>query len=177
MGPVTIAKLWDREEMAVGMSMMVLFNITTEANVANGSKSVINDIILDSREPEPVADKFGRVHLKFPPALVIFRPENTSITNKFQDKYSDTPLLKLGQLPITPMEMGFSIQDGKETIAVTRRQFAMTAAYAYTHEKAQGQTLGTVLVDLAPHPGGELTPFHVYVALLRSKGRSTIRIL
>ncbi|KAJ7599634.1 hypothetical protein C8J56DRAFT_1037208 [Mycena floridula] len=66
-------------------------------------------------------------------------------------------------LPITPMEMGFSIQDGKKTIAVTQRQFAMTAAYADMHEKAHGQMLGTILVDLAPHPGGELTPFHCHV--------------
>ncbi|KAJ7598374.1 hypothetical protein C8J56DRAFT_728077, partial [Mycena floridula] len=56
MGPVMIAKLRDQEEMAVGMSMMVLFNIATEADMANGSKGVIDNIILDSREPEPVAD-------------------------------------------------------------------------------------------------------------------------
>ncbi|KAJ7596130.1 hypothetical protein C8J56DRAFT_775633 [Mycena floridula] len=53
----------------------------------------------------------------------------------------------------------------------------MTASYAFTHEKSQGQTLDTVLVDLAPHPGGELTLFHVYVALSHSKGRSSIHIL
>ncbi|KAJ7573258.1 hypothetical protein C8J56DRAFT_1066671 [Mycena floridula] len=146
MGPVTIAKLQDCEEMAIGMKMMVIFNIATEADVANGTK-----------------DKFGQVYLKFPPALVVFRPDN--IMDEFKDKYSSNSLLKPGQLPIVLMEMGFSIKDGEESIALTRRQFAMTASYAYTHEKSQGQTLETVLVDLAPHPGGELTPFHIYVAL------------
>ncbi|KAJ7582248.1 hypothetical protein C8J56DRAFT_1056402 [Mycena floridula] len=83
MGPVTIAKLWDRKDIAIGMRVMVLFSIATEADVVNGSKAVIEDIILDPREPDPIADKFGRVYLKYPPALVIPRPENTSITDQF----------------------------------------------------------------------------------------------
>ncbi|KAJ7583742.1 hypothetical protein C8J56DRAFT_1054264 [Mycena floridula] len=130
MGPVTIAKLRDREEMAIGMKMMVLFNIATEADVANRTKGVVEEIILDPREPEPLPDKFGRVYLKFLPALVVFHPDNTNITDEFKDKYLSNSLLKPGQLPIVPMEMGFSIKDGEEFIAITRRQFAMTASYA-----------------------------------------------
>ncbi|KAJ7599490.1 hypothetical protein C8J56DRAFT_771037 [Mycena floridula] len=58
-----------------------------------------------------------------------------------------------------------------------RRQYSLTAAYAFTFEKSQGQTLERVMVDLSKTPGGELTPFHIYVTLSRSRGRETIRIL
>ncbi|KAJ7599164.1 hypothetical protein C8J56DRAFT_770715 [Mycena floridula] len=60
---------------------------------------------------------------------------------------------------------------------VTRRQYCLTAAYAFTYEKSQGQTIPYVLVDLAKLPNGYLTPFHVYVSLSRSKGSDNIRIL
>ncbi|KAJ7573124.1 hypothetical protein C8J56DRAFT_805229 [Mycena floridula] len=55
--------------------------------------------------------------------------------------------------------------------------YCLTAAYAFTHEKSQGQTIPYVLVNLAKLPTGKLAPFHVYVALSRSKGRDNIRIL
>ncbi|KAJ7036330.1 hypothetical protein C8F04DRAFT_1096106 [Mycena alexandri] len=37
--------------------------------------------------------------------------------------------------------------------------------------------MGHVLIDLHKPPSGALTPFSAYVALSRSKGRSTIRLL
>ncbi|KAJ7598288.1 hypothetical protein C8J56DRAFT_720732, partial [Mycena floridula] len=82
-----------------------------------------------------------------------------------------------GQLPLVPLEVTFYVPDGAKNMSVKRRQYCLTAAYAFTHEKSQGQTIPYVLVDLAKLPSGELTPFHVYVSLSRSKGRSNIRIL
>ena len=54
---------------------------------------------------------------------------------------------------------------------------AVTAAYAFTDYKAQGQTMECVIVDLAKLPSGAFTGFAVYVALSRSHGRPTIRLL
>ncbi|KAJ7575006.1 hypothetical protein C8J56DRAFT_723667, partial [Mycena floridula] len=87
------------------------------------------------------------------------------------------PLLRAGQIPLVPMELRFYVPYMGKNMAVTRRQYCLTAAYAFTHEKSQGQTIPYILVDLAKLPMGKLTPFHVYVALSRSKGRGNIRIL
>ncbi|KAH9057062.1 hypothetical protein EDB83DRAFT_1062563, partial [Lactarius deliciosus] len=50
-------------------------------------------------------------------------------------------------------------------------------AYAFTDIKSQGQTLECVIVDIAKPPSGALTGFNAYVALSRSCGRDTIRLL
>lgn len=53
----------------------------------------------------------------------------------------------------------------------------MTAAYSFTDYRSQGQTIPYVLVDIATPPTGGLNLFNLYVALSRSSGRSTIRLL
>ncbi|KAH7905837.1 hypothetical protein BJ138DRAFT_1017168, partial [Hygrophoropsis aurantiaca] len=50
-------------------------------------------------------------------------------------------------------------------------------AYAFTDYRAQGQTIEHVLVDIAKPPTFKLTAFNAYVALSRSRGRDTIRLL
>ncbi|KAJ3874322.1 hypothetical protein F5051DRAFT_336020 [Lentinula edodes] len=44
----------------------------------------------------------------------------------------------------------------------------MTAAYAFTDYRAQGQTIRSVLVDIGKPPTGTLSLFNLYVALSRS---------
>jgi len=53
----------------------------------------------------------------------------------------------------------------------------MTAGYAFTDYKSQGQTIEYVIIDIAKPPTGTLSPFSVYVALSQSRGRDTIRLL
>ncbi|KAG1740008.1 hypothetical protein EDB19DRAFT_1635540 [Suillus lakei] len=53
----------------------------------------------------------------------------------------------------------------------------MTAAYAFTDYRSQGQTIPYVLVDIATPPTGGLNLFNLYVALSWSSGRSTIHLL
>lgn len=55
----------------------------------------------------------------------------------------------------------------------------MTNAYAFTDYQAQGQTILHVIVDIAKPPSGSLNLFnlYLYVALSRSSGRGTIRLL
>ena len=60
---------------------------------------------------------------------------------------------------------------------VQRRQLPLTAAYAFTDYRSQGQTILYVLVDIASPPSGSLSLFNLYVALSRSSGRETIRLL
>lgn len=58
-----------------------------------------------------------------------------------------------------------------------RRQFPLTAAYAFADYRSQGQTIPYVMVDLTPPPNGTLNLFNLYVALSRSSGRDSIRLL
>ncbi len=164
------ARLDHKVQIAIGMRAMVLINIATEADIANGTRGIIQDIILDSRETIPESSAM-EVKLKYPPAAIIFKPDVPSDDCIF-------PGLTKGLIPIIPSEGGFTIhlQNGSTT-HVHRRQLALTPAYAFTHHKCQGQTIEYVIVDLGKPPSGTLDPFNAYVALSRSRGRGTIRLL
>lgn len=72
----------------------------------------------------------------------------------------------------------YSTPDGLHvTRRVRRLQFPITPAYAFTDYRAQGQTISSVIVDIARPPSGGLNLFNLYVALSRSSGRDTIRLL
>ena len=156
--------------MAIGMKAMVLLNIATEADIANGTRGEIQDIILDEREEESAPDEEGVVRLRYPPALILFRPDRgTKLT------FVGLPP---GVIPLTPSQAKFTVTDRRgKSIRVIRRQYAMTAGYAFTDYKSQGQTIEYVIIDIGRPPTGSLSPFSVYVALSRSRGRDTIRLL
>ena len=156
--------------IAIGMKAMVLLNVATEADIANGTRGEIQDIILDEREEETSADEEGIIKLKYPPAMLLFKPDRTSRIN--------FPGLPAGTIPLTPSQTNFTVtgRSGKK-FKVKRFQYAMTAGYAFTDYKSQGQTIEYVIIDIGKPPTGSLSPFSVYVALSRSRGRDTIRLL
>ena len=52
---------------------MVTMNISTEADLANGTRGVINDIILDHRERLGKKEiESGNLTLVYPPTMIIF---------------------------------------------------------------------------------------------------------
>ncbi|KAF5321196.1 hypothetical protein D9619_001956 [Psilocybe cf. subviscida] len=164
-------KLRHRLEIAIGMKAMVLVNLAVEADIANGTRGTVEDIILDNREEEQEVDEEGCVKLKYPPALILFRPDKP--TNLLFEGI--TP----GLIPITPSKGTFTAVglNGKK-YRITRRQYAITPGYAFTDYKSQGQTIEYVIIDIGkPGSGGGLSPFSTYVALSRSRGRDTIRLL
>ena len=75
--------------------------------------------------------------------------------------------------------MKFTVDDGGKICQRSgyRHQYPITGAYALTDYRAQGQTLSHVIIDIARPPRGTLSLFNLYVALSRSSGRSTIRLL
>lgn len=156
--------------MAIGMKAMVLLNLATEADVANGTRGHIQDIVLDEREGLCVPNEDGVVELKYPPAMIIFKPDKeTKLT--FEG-------LPPGVIPLTPSLATFTAtgRTGK-SFKLARRQYAMTAGYAFTDYKLQGQTIEYVIIDIGKPPTGTLSPFSAYVALSRSRGRDTVRLL
>ena len=81
------------------------------------------------------------------------------------------------QIPIFSKEASFRINTKKKWSSITRRQFPLTVANVFTDRKAQGQTLGNVLVDIGKLSRFPVNQFAAYVALSRSKGRHKIRLL
>jgi ATP-dependent exoDNAse (exonuclease V) alpha subunit len=81
-------------------------------------------------------------------------------------------------IPLTPLLGRFTVTDRKgKRLRIARHQYPMTAGYAFTDYKSQGQTIEYVVIDLTRPPTGSLSPFSAYVTLSRSRGRDTIRLL
>jgi ATP-dependent exoDNAse (exonuclease V) alpha subunit len=83
-------------------------------------------------------------------------------------------------IPIQPASSSFPISlrtSSGESVkrTVQRRQFPMTLGYALTDYRAQGQTIPYVII--ARPPSGKLDLFNLYVALSRSRGRHSVRLL
>ena len=154
-------------ELVIGMKAMVTMNISTETDLANGLRGVVEDIILDPREKIDI-NHATTIQLQYPPAAILFKP-------LFSHKHK-FPGLPEGTVPIFPTKKKFKL-GGRSGVCIEREQFALTPAYAFTDFKSQGQTIESVIVDLAKPPSGTLTGFHTYVSLSRSHGRGTIRLL
>ena len=174
---VTVAKMSDKKtgklpgrlQFAVGMKAMVVLNIATEADLANGARGKIVEVVLDPREIHPTANINGITVLKYPPAMLMFRP--------YHHTFQSLDGLPDGLIPIFPSQAKFSINVAGHPIKITRRVPALMAAYAFTDYKSQGQTIEYVIVDLGKPASGDLNGFNAYVALSRSRGRDTIRLL
>jgi hypothetical protein len=162
----------DMIEIAIGAKVLVTQNIDTDLDVMNGARGEIVDIVLHPDEPPFEGGPI--IKLKYLPAYILVKMERTRAT-KLEG-------LDEGIIPIEPASHSIRISvrtRGRKyvTRSVTRRQFPMTAAYAFTDYRSQGQTIPVVMVDVAKPPTGKLDLFNLYVALSRSSGRSTIRLL
>jgi ATP-dependent exoDNAse (exonuclease V) alpha subunit len=154
------------------MKVMVTLNLATEADLANGSRGTIQDIILDPREQlnRSAIDEHGVVWTKYPPAMILFKP--------FFYEFEPFPGLEPGLIPIFPTQVKFNIHYGTNPkTQIHRRQFPLVAGYAFTDHKAQGQTIEHVVVDIGPTKRFSVNAFAAYVALSRSRGRNSIRLL
>jgi hypothetical protein len=160
-------------EIAIGMKIMVTDNIETDLDMTNGARGETVDIILHPDEDIPDEDD-NIIHLKHLPAYLLVKLPKTRVTSLMG--------LDNGIIPIEPATTRYriSMETKKgEPIqkSVQRKQFPLTAAYSFTDYRSQGQTLLFVIVNIASPPTGTLTLFNLYVALSRSSGRNSIRLL
>lgn len=79
---------------------MVTWNISTDADLSNGTRGEIVDILLDPQEDTRTIDG-SKVTLKYPPTMIMFKPTN-SATIEF------TGLVK-GLIPIFLTESTFPV--------------------------------------------------------------------
>ncbi|KAJ3008597.1 hypothetical protein NUW54_g3090 [Trametes sanguinea] len=164
----------DEVELAIGMQVMVTTNIETDLDVANGARGEVVKIILHPDEPEHGDEPV--VRLQYPPVYILVRLHRTRATRLegLEERVIPVePVRATMQIQVKPRGSSKSVRR-----SVQRRQFPITGAYAFTDYQSQGQTIPYVIVDLQTPPGGRrLTLFNLYVALSRSHGRDTIRIL
>ena len=144
---------------------------STDLDTANGARGHITDIVLDPREP-PVGTG-PVIELHYSPLYMLLAFQRTRIR--------PLPGLPPSVIPIEPISKSFMAwvteDDGQRRRSCSRRQFPITAAYAFTDYRAQGQTMSPVIVDLTSPPGRRLSLFNDYVSLSRSSGRENIRVL
>ena len=153
--------------LAIGMKVMVTSNLQTDLDITNGARGVISGIVLNPDEPPLEAGSV--VTLKNLPECVLVKLSRT--------RAAALPDLEEGVIPIARISTKTQIRVNGKTRTVTRTQFPITAAYSFTDYRAQGQTIPYVVVDIASPPTSGLSLFNLYVALSRSSGRNTIRLL
>ncbi|KDN44040.1 hypothetical protein RSAG8_05772, partial [Rhizoctonia solani AG-8 WAC10335] len=158
----------DTVEIAIGLEVMVTLNIETELDVANGSRGTIQKIIFDPREPVDTTSR--KVTLQHLPLCILVKIHRTKAHRI--DRLDD------GVIPIVPFQQKYSLtRMNQPSTQVARRQLPITSADAFTDYRSQGQTIERVIIDIARPPSGSITPSNAYVALSRSRGRNTIRLL
>ena len=114
------------------------------------------------------------VHLHYLPVYILVKMYRTWATH--------LPGLKEQVMPIEPACQTFRMvvkyfRGKAKTSTVQRRQYPMTATYAFTDYRSQGQTIPYVIVDIASPPTGGLNLFNLYVMLSCSSGRESICLL
>jgi len=153
--------------LSIGMNVMVTNNLQTDLDITNGARGTVTDIILNPDEP-PLSEG-SVIMLKYPPECVLVKLSRT--------RAATLPGLDEGVIPIQRVSTKTQIHVRGKSRTVTRTQFPITGAYAFTDYRAQGQTIPYVVIDIASPPTSGLSLFNLYVALSRSSGRSTIRLL
>ena len=150
---------------------MVTENVETDLDITNGACGEIVGIVL--HEDEPPIVQGAVVKLRYLPAYILVKLSRTK-ASKLAGLDDCVPV----EPTSTTYRMTMTTKGGKKgPRTVRRRQFPITAAYAFTDYRSQGQTISYALVDIAPPPRGTLSLFNLYVALSRSSGRYTIRLL
>jgi hypothetical protein len=152
---------------------MVTNNIETDLDITNGAQGEIVDIILHPDEPSFDHNQC-KIYLKYLPSYILVKLLRTKATQLQGLPENVIPI----EQSSTTYRIKTTAQDGKtKQRTIKRHQFPMAACYAFTDYRSQGQTILFVIVDIASPPTGALSLFNLYVALSRSSGRESIRLL
>ena len=163
-----LKSLPDEIEIAIGMKVLVTYNVETSLDITNGARGTISNIIFDAREDMNQCTSVQR--LQYLPKYILVHMNRTKVC-----KLSGLPD---NVIPIEPISMRMDVQmENGKSMVVRRTQFPITGAYAFTDYRSQGQTISRAIIDIAPPPRGSLNLFNLYVALSRCPDREHIRLL
>ncbi|KIO11182.1 hypothetical protein M404DRAFT_20672 [Pisolithus tinctorius Marx 270] len=110
--------LSDDVVLAIGMCVMVTFNITTDLDIANGARGRVVNIVLDSRESLKRSMN-NVIQLEYPPVYVLVEMNRT--------KANALPGLPTGVLLVTPICRTFTVSSAggkRTTISRVHRPFS-----------------------------------------------------
>jgi len=82
-----------------------------------------------------------------------------------------------GAIPIFPAKFSMQIILKRKTKTVTRFQHPIAAACCFTDYHSRGQTIPRIIVDIAFPPTSKLSLSNLYLALSKSLGQGTIKLL
>jgi hypothetical protein len=126
---------------------------------------------LDPREHITDMDRNedGVVWLKYPPAIIVLKP--------FNHEFEPFPGFKPGLIPLFLTGVSFNIKYWQNPKTKMHwRQYPICARYTFNNQKAQGQTLEHVVIDIGTTKKF-VTPFSVDVALSQSRGWDSVWLL
>ena len=160
-----------RVELAVGMKAMVVLNIAKEADLVNRTRGTVQGLVLDPREDCLSPDEEGHIHLKYPPPVIYFKPDIQ--TNSVFEGVPE------GVIPVSPSMLRFSVDIEGQKVKLERRQLSIVPALCCicVHRLQVSRSDDGICDSRHLKTTRSLSPFSVYVALSRSRGRKTIRIL
>lgn len=156
-------------ELVIGVPVMVMFNIHTDLDVANGVWGEIVEIMLDEHDEHLETKEMCTIYLQHSPRYVLVKLAWMKVP-VFED-------LEQNVMPIAPITKTFSTNKDGKKITINWTQILLTPAYAFTDYRSQGQTIDPVIVNIGWPPQGHLTPFNVYVVLSRGTSHDHIRLL
>ncbi|KEP49496.1 putative ATP-dependent DNA helicase PIF1, partial [Rhizoctonia solani 123E] len=159
-----------------GMPVLVTANVETGVDVANGSRGIIDDIVVHGDE---VTNDNPPGHIHEPPELHLKRPPACVLAKLLRTRAAPIGNLGEGVIPIVPTQSRFqlTVPGQSKKITICREQIPLIPAYAFTDYRGQGQTLPYVIIDMGKPPTGGFTPFNAYVALSRSQSMEQCRLL
>jgi hypothetical protein len=132
-------------------------------------QGIVEKIYLDRHEP-CIPSSECKHNLSYPPALILFRPDKSPITQVGNLPKELIPI----KLSTTSIQMK---QSDRKTSTIYQQQYTITGRYVFTDYKAQGQTLFPLLIDISNSPGGSLNQFNAYVAISHGHDQKYIHIL
>ena len=171
------------------MPVLLTDNIACELGLSNGTQGIFRELVYDDKE-DPVT--FDMNNAVFPSNTIYVRKPLYALV-EINTSQVETSLdgLQPKLIPISLIKKGFSIsikqllgplleqrsgRKAPDMINVSRAQLPIVPAFAITTYKAQGLTMGKIVVDLQlPPPGSQVAS--IYVPLSRVKRAEDLAIL
>lgn len=134
-------------------TVIVIANAETEIAIVNGSRSCQTKTFDSQKQINPTVQE---VELKYLPLCVLIRLSRTK---------AKQPLgLEKGVISIVPLDKKCNLPASHSGKQVTRRQFPIMSACAFTIYWSQGQIIPCVILGIAQPVTSLITHFNAYVA-------------
>jgi hypothetical protein len=171
------------------MPVLLTDNIACELGLSNGTQGIFGELVYDDKE-DPIT--FNMNNAIFPSNSIYVRKRLFALV-EINSSQVDTNLdgLQPKLIPISLIKKEFSIsikqllgplleqrsgRKASDMIHVTRTQLPIVPAFAITTYKAQGLTMGKIVVDLQLPPTASQVA-SIYVQLSRVKRAEDLAIL